>query len=170
MIGVTRSRKEVAMPRTSAKHIMLRRTTLQAALCLASSALTNHAAQASAQQSQDDDNALIRRLLGRSATLSDRVHLIMPPVFSNGYSVPITLAVDSPMTALDYVRQIHVFAPKNPIIVVANFQFTPASGRAEISTRIRLSQPQAVLAVADMTDGTLLMARKWVKVETDGCS
>jgi sulfur-oxidizing protein SoxY len=74
------------------------------------------------------------------------------------------------MTENDHVRRVHVLAPKNPIIVVATFQFTPQSGSAAVSIRIRLAEPQMVLAVAEMNDGALLMARTWVKVETDGCA
>jgi sulfur-oxidizing protein SoxY len=94
----------------------------------------------------------------------------MPAVFPNGYSVPLTLDVDTPMSEQDHVRVVHVLAPRNPIVVVAAFHFTPSSGRAHVSTRIRLAAPQTVLAVAEMSDGAVLMARSWVKVATDGCA
>ena len=102
--------------------------------------------------------------------LSPRVHLDIPAVFGNGYSVPMTLGVDSPMTQTDHVRAIHVLAPANPIVAVATFAFTPLSGRAGISTRIRLAKPQNVLALAELSDGTWLMARRFVTVQTDGCA
>ncbi len=110
------------------------------------------------------------RQTGRAATMSDRVHLDMPAVFGNGYSVPMTLSVDSPMSEADHVRSVELFAPQNPIVAVARFHFTPASGRASVTTRIRLAKPQAVLAVAEMSDGSRLMARRWVKVDTNGCA
>jgi len=65
---------------------------------------------------------------------------------------------------------VRVFAPRNPLVEVAGFHFTPRSGRARISTRIRLAQPQDVVAVAEMSDGTFLMAKKWVEVATNGCA
>jgi len=117
-----------------------------------------------------EDNELVKRQFGRGATLSPRVHLEMPAAFGNGYSVPLTLVVDSAMTEADHVRVVHVLAPKNPIIVVAKFHFTQHSGKAAVATRIRLSEPQTVIAVAEMNDGALLMAGTWVKVDTDGCS
>lgn len=117
-----------------------------------------------------DEDALVKRLAGGMAAVSPRVHLEMPASFSNGYSVPMTLTVDSPMTEADHVRLVRVIAPRNPIVMVATFRFTPRGGRAAVTTRIRLSQPQNVLAVAEMSDGALLMARTWVKVETDGCA
>ncbi len=118
----------------------------------------------------ETDSPLVEQLIGRMATESERVRLEMPTVFANGYSVPVTLAVDSPMTESDYVRSVLVVAPRNPIVTVVKFRFTAQSGRALVSTRIRLSQPQSVLAVAEMSDGLLLMARCWVKVDVDGCT
>src|SRR6202034_1214132 len=50
-----------------------------------------------------DYDELIRKLIGRTAVASPRVHLEMPPVFSNGYTVPLTLEVDSPMIQTAYV-------------------------------------------------------------------
>jgi sulfur-oxidizing protein SoxY len=119
---------------------------------------------------QTEDDEVVERLLGRRATESPRVQLRMPPVFGNGYSVPLTLSVDSPMTETDHVRTVHIIAPKNPILVVANLRFTSDSGRVAVSTRIRLAEPQTVLAVADMSDGALLMARTHVQVDSDGCA
>jgi sulfur-oxidizing protein SoxY len=113
---------------------------------------------------------LIARLMGKKAVNSDLVHLVMPARFPNGYTVPLSLAVDSPMTKTDYVRQIKVLAPYNPIVEVAAFNFTPEHSLARISTRIRLAEPQYVLAVAEMSDGALLMAKSWVSVATNGCS
>jgi sulfur-oxidizing protein SoxY len=119
-----------------------------------------------------DDEAieLVKRLTGRIPTESNRVRLDMPAVFPNGYTVPLSLEVDSPMTEADYVRHVRVLAPRNPLIEVADFRFTPRSGRARVSTRIRLAQPQNVLAVAEMSDGTFLLARTWVKVDINGCA
>jgi sulfur-oxidizing protein SoxY len=55
-------------------------------------------------------------------------------------------------------------------VPAAEFHFTPQSGTALVSTRVRLAQSQYVLAVAEMSDGTLLMARTWVKVDINGCA
>ena len=119
---------------------------------------------------QEDDKELVRQLTGQLPVESPRVQLQMPPVFNNGYSVPLTLEVDSPMTATDFVRVVHVLAPRNPITTLASFHFTPQSGRARVTTRIRLAEPQNVLAAAQMSDGSVLMAKTWVKVDTDGCA
>jgi sulfur-oxidizing protein SoxY len=123
-----------------------------------------------AEPQQEDDMAVIARLVGRTPTPSDRVHLVMPAKFPTGYTVPMDLDVDSPMTEVDHVKRIRVFAPKNPIVEVASFNFVPRRSTPRVSTRIRLAKPQDVVAVAEMSDGTLLMSKAWVDVATDGCA
>jgi sulfur-oxidizing protein SoxY len=118
----------------------------------------------------DEAMELVKRLTGRTPTESDRLRLQMPPVFANGSTVPLAVEVDSPMSETDHVRHVHVLAPRNPLIKVATFHFTPRSGQARVSTRIRLAQPQHVLAVAEMSDGELLMTRAWIEVATNGCA
>lgn len=120
-------------------------------------------------RAQVETMELIERLTGRTATVSDRLHLVMPAVFPTGYTVPMDLDIDSPMTEDDHVRRIRVFAPQNPILEVASFNFVPQRGIARVSTRIRLAEPQYVVAVAEMSDGTLLMTKTWVDVATNGC-
>jgi sulfur-oxidizing protein SoxY len=151
--------------------VVMRRAVLQAAgIVLAATDMAASRGFAAIDDAQTGDPDVVERLTGRRATESPRVQLRMPPVFGNGYSVPLTLSVDSPMTENDYVRTIHIIAPKNPIVVVAKLQFTPESGRVAVSTRIRLAEAQTVLVVAEMSDGALLMARAAVKVDTDGCA
>lgn len=118
----------------------------------------------------DEAIELIERITGRTLTESDRVHLEMPAVFPTGYTVPMMLEVDSPMTELDHVRHIRVFAPKNPIIEIAGFNFVPLRSVARVSTRIRLAAPQHVVAVAEMNDDRFLMTKTWVDVATNGCT
>ncbi|NGO54461.1 thiosulfate oxidation carrier protein SoxY [Allomesorhizobium camelthorni] len=121
-------------------------------------------------RANDEALDLVKQLTGRTATRSDRLRLIMPAEFPTGYTVPMSLDIDSPMTEADHVRQIRVFAPQNPIIEVASFQFVPQRSLPRVSTRIRLAKPQHVVAVAEMSDGVLLMTTTWVRVATDGCA
>ena len=117
----------------------------------------------------DEATELIEQLTGKIPTESDRVHLAMPRIFPNGYTVPLTIEVDSPMTEDDHVKLVRVVAPRNPLIQVATFHFFPQCSQPRVSTRIRLAEPQYVLAVVEMSDGTLLVARTWVEVATNGC-
>jgi sulfur-oxidizing protein SoxY len=58
------------------------------------------------------------------------------------------------MTAADHVKAIHVFNEQNPQPNVIGCVLGPRAGRAAISTRIRLSDTQTVVAIAEMSDGT----------------
>jgi sulfur-oxidizing protein SoxY len=118
----------------------------------------------------DDDVAIIKQLTGKAPVESDRVHLVMPRTFPNGYTVPLSLEIDSPMTDADHVRHVRVFAPRNPLIEVARFHFVPRRSEPRVSTRIRLAEPQYVLVVAEMNDGALLMNKTWVEVATNDCA
>jgi sulfur-oxidizing protein SoxY len=62
---------------------------------------------------------LIKQLTGTIPTESDRLHLAIPRVFPNGYTVPLSLEIDTPMTETDHVRHVRVLAPQNPLIEVA---------------------------------------------------
>ena len=83
-----------------------------------------------------------------------RVKLDAPPLIENGNAVPLTVTVESPMTASDYVKAIHVFNEKNPQPNVISVRLGPRAGRADFSTRIRLADTQTVTAIAELSDGT----------------
>jgi sulfur-oxidizing protein SoxY len=154
--------------------VLMRRAVLRAAwwggMAVVGGTLATRLSFGASGDAPEEDSKLIKRLTGRMPIASSRVHLEMPPVFGNGYTVPLSLEVDSPMIQTDYVRVVHVLAPRNPIIIVGSFQFTPQSGRARVTTRIRLAEPQNVLAAAEMSDGTVLMTKTWVRVDTNGCA
>ena len=117
-----------------------------------------------------DDVAIVKQFTGKTPVESDRVHLAMPRTFPNGYTVPLSLEIDSPMTEADHVRHVRVLAPRNPLIEVARFHFVPRRSEPRASTRVRLAEPQYVLAVAEMNDGALLMNKTWVAVASNGCA
>ena len=125
---------------------------------------------AGAGQEADDSVELIKRLTGKTPVASDRLRLLMPRTFSNGYTVPLGIEVESPMAQSDHVRCVRVVAPRNPLIEVATFHFVPERSLPRVSTRIRLAEPQFVVAVAELNDGTLLMNKTWVDVATNGCA
>ena len=94
-------------------------------------------------------------LFGDRAIQEGRVTVKLPPIAENGHSVPLNVSVDSPMTEDDYVKQIAILSPRNPLPLIGQFHLTPLSGKAEVSTRIRMSGTQAIQAVAEMSDGSL---------------
>ncbi|MEM7497717.1 MAG: SoxY-related AACIE arm protein [Pseudomonadota bacterium] len=104
----------------------------------------------------DKMQAEIAALYGERAITEGRVTLKMPALAENGNSVPMRVSVpDSPMTAEDHVRSITVFSPENPLPVIARFHLSPRSGKADVALRIRLADSQVMVAIAEMSDGTL---------------
>ena len=96
----------------------------------------------------------IAAVIGDAKLNSGRVKLEIPPLVENGNTVACAVAVESPMSASDYVKAIHVFNEKNPQPNVISVKLGPRAGRAVIATRIRLSDTQTVTAIAEMSDGS----------------
>lgn len=96
---------------------------------------------------------ITRWAAGRPVT-EGRVLLDVQPLVENGNAVPISVRVDSPMTAADFVQEIVVFNEKNPQRDVVRLRFGPASGRAQVDTRIRLATSQQLVALARLSDGS----------------
>jgi len=98
--------------------------------------------------------AVMKKVIGEAALHKGKVKLELPPLVENGNSVTMTVSVESPMTAEDHVKAIHVFNEKNPQPNVIGVHLGPRAGRAAFSTRIRLADSQKIIAVAEMSDGS----------------
>lgn len=83
-----------------------------------------------------------------------RVALDIATLVDNGNTVPLTVRVASPMTAADHVQRIGIFNEHNPNAEVAIFHLGPRSGRATVTTRMRLATSQRLVAVARLSDGS----------------
>jgi sulfur-oxidizing protein SoxY len=118
---------------------------------------------------KNDSDDVIKEFTGGKKPVEGKVKLDLPEIAENGNTVPMQVSVDSPMTEQSHVTDLIVIAPENPRAKVATFHFSPASGVAEASTRIRLASTQDVIAIAKMNDGSLYMASKQVKVTVGGC-
>jgi len=111
----------------------------------------------------------IRKVVGDARVSPGRVKLELPPLVENGNAVPLTIGVESPMTAADHVRAIHVFTEKNPQPNVVSVRLGPRAGRASVSTRIRLADTQTVTAIAELSDGSFYSDRVDVVVTLAAC-
>lgn len=111
----------------------------------------------------------IAAFTGGTEPQSGKITLTAPEIAENGNTVPISVDVDSPMTEDAYVESVIILAEGNPNPEVLTFNFTPMSGAATATTRIRLAQTQNVIAIAKMSDGSLYSDRKEVKVTIGGC-
>jgi sulfur-oxidizing protein SoxY len=119
--------------------------------------------------SASDVAAEIKKLYGDKAPASGRIKLDVPQIAENGLVVPINIDVESPMTPADYVKSVHVFAEGNPQPGVVTYRFTPETGKASASTRMRLAQTQDIVVVVEMSNGQLFSTRQEVKVTIGGC-
>lgn len=99
--------------------------------------------------------AAIRDAFGDTPIEEGKVNVTLPDLTENGNSVALSVEVDCAMTEDDHVRSIHVFSEKNPLPDIATFYLNAQSGRARVTTRIRLADSQSIVAVATMSDGTL---------------
>ena len=102
----------------------------------------------------DELAAAVASYAGGATVTPGKVRLDIAELVDNGNVVPITITVDSPMTAADHVRAIAVFNEKNPQRDVAKFTLGQRYGKAQVSTRIRLATTQKLVAVAQMSDGS----------------
>ena len=119
---------------------------------------------------QADELQAVLRAYARGAPVrTGRVRFDIAPLVENGNTVPVTITVESPMTAADHVQEIALFNERNPQRDVARFQLTPRSGRAEVSTRIRLATSQQLVALARMADGSVWSASVDVIVTLAAC-
>jgi sulfur-oxidizing protein SoxY len=122
-------------------------------------------ALASAKEAADQ----IAKFTGGKTPDASKISIELPEIAENGNTVPLAISVDAPMTADDYVSEVLVVAEGNPNPGVATFNFTPMSGKADASTRIRLATTQNIVVVAKTSKGAFYTGQKLVKVTIGGC-
>ena len=113
--------------------------------------------------------ALVDGIVAGRTPIENGVRLELPEIAENGSSVPVTIAVESPMTVDDHVTALHLVSERNPEALIATARFTPTSGRAALATRMRLAESQTVWAVAETSTGAVLVGRRRVTVTVGGC-
>jgi sulfur-oxidizing protein SoxY len=111
----------------------------------------------------------MRKVLGGATPAPGRVKLVLPPLIDNGNAVPVSVTVDSPMTAADHVKSIHVFAERNPLPNMLSVYLGPRAGRAAVSTRVRVADTQNIVAIAEMSDGSFWSDSVHVVVTLSAC-
>lgn len=109
------------------------------------------------------------KIIGQAKPIQGKLTLELPELAENGNLVPFTILVDSPMTDADHVKSLYLISTANPQPDIAVFQVTPAAGKASVSSRMRLSGTQDVIAIAALSNGTYLTAQRTVKVTIGGC-
>lgn len=107
----------------------------------------------------------IAEAIGGAEVSAEGLELVLPLVAEDGSSVPLVIKSDAGLR----ITRLSVFATGNPTPEIAVFEFGPEIPALNLSTRIRLSDSQAVVAVAHTEDGRVLLAQRQVRVTTSGC-
>jgi sulfur-oxidizing protein SoxY len=116
-------------------------------------------------------DATLKRLFGNRTfqRAEDKLKLELPLIAEDGGNVAITVDSNLAVSGAVAVNNIYIISDKNRRPMLAKFSFTPDSGRAFVSTAIRLATTTDVRAIAEMSDGTLYSASKHVRVTISGC-
>ena len=145
---------------------MIGRRRFLALACAAAAAASSSAARATPAAMQE----AIGKVTGGAGAPKGKVKLDVAPLIENGNSVVLSVSVDSPMTANDYVKAIHVFAPENPLPNMLSAYLGPRSGRARITTRVRVADSQTLVAIAQFSDGSFRSDSVAVVVTLAACT
>lgn len=124
---------------------------------------------AAAQDKPPTFDELKAKILGGKTAEEAKINIELPEIAENGNTVPYTVTIESPMTDGDYVKALHVLASGNPAPSIATYHFSPLSGQAFASSRMRLAKTQDVYAVAELSNGNFLIGKRTVKVTIGGC-
>jgi sulfur-oxidizing protein SoxY len=84
-------------------------------------------------------------------------------------TVPVMVNAMIDQSPEEYIKAVYLIVERNPSPVAGVFHFFPDSGRVKVETRLRFEDFSFVRAVAEMNDGRLYMAQRWVKA-AGGCS
>ena len=119
---------------------------------------------------KEDADEAIQKITSNAKIQDGRVTLTIPPLIENGNLVVLKVSVESPMTANDYVKAIHVIAEGNPLPNIFTVYLTPRSGTANITTRVRLADSQRVWAIAQMSNGSFWQGSAETLVTLSACT
>ena len=83
--------------------------------------------------------------------------------------VPISITSKIAQNPNRFIKKIYLLIDKNPTPVAGIFTLSQKAGRADIETRVRLEEYTFVRAVAELNNGDLHMAHRYVRA-SGGCS
>jgi len=112
---------------------------------------------------------MVRPYVQNQDLKKEAVTLSLPMLADNGHMVPLSLKIDSPMTEASHITHVYLISQRNPVPLMAKFVMGPWSGRADLSTRVRLSGNQSVIALARRSDGNFIYDVQEVVVTEAAC-
>lgn len=115
--------------------------------------------------------ATIKRLFGNRPLQrgDDKIKVELPQIAEDGGGVAISIDSTLPVSGAAALSNFYIVADKNRRPMLAKFGFTPESGRAMVTTSIRLATSTDVRVIGELSDGTLYAVSKHVRVTISGC-
>lgn len=159
------------MPKSEQPGAISRRTVIVATAAIAAAQfLAGRAvAELAGERSRSFQEAYAKIVGDRTPEASEAFAVELPELAENGNMVLFKLNVESPMTQTENVKALHLLSTQNPQGHVATFRLSLLSGKASVSGRMRLAKTQDVVALAELSDGRILMASRNVQVTIGGC-
>jgi len=118
----------------------------------------------------EEAKRIVKNIIKGREIRNNLINLKAPDIAENGNTVPISFSVNCSMENNDFPRIVHILVLDNPFPEIAKFYFTPASGEANVSIRIRMRTSSNIVAIAEMADGTVGQTKSYVDVTIGACS
>ncbi|SUA58761.1 sulfur oxidation protein SoxY [Oligella ureolytica] len=119
--------------------------------------------------SKAEVQALIDAFAGDATIEEYGLSMVMDPLASNPSSIPVQAVFNEQIDDNNYCEELIFIAEGNPIPLACRFKFTALSGTTEVAFRTRLIDAQYIRALARMSDGRILSARRYVTVVAGAC-
>lgn len=130
-------------------------------------------AQTTSRAAPQPDSAEADRIAAEFAAgaepLTEGLVLNVPALGDNPAAVPVGVTIAEPISENLWCEEIILIAERNPMPLACRFRFSPLTGTAEASVRLRLIESMPIRAMARMSDGRILAARAEITVAAGGC-
>ena len=107
-------------------------------------------------------------LAGRAPRFG-RLTLDIPRLADNGNAVPLRIVMTGLFATGTELRSIRLYSEKNPVPLMARFDFPVPPARADIDARVRLAGTQRIAAIVELANGDLHAAIADVEVTISAC-
>jgi sulfur-oxidizing protein SoxY len=98
-----------------------------------------------------------------------RLALDIPRLADNGNAVPLRISMTGLFASGAELLSIRLYSEKNPVPLMARFDFPVPPARADVDARVRLAGTQRIAAVAELANGELHAAVADVDVTISAC-
>lgn len=127
------------------------------------------ATTAAARKDSAEADRIVAEFLGGATALATGLELDMPALADNPASVTARIHVTEAITDDLWCEEIILIAERNPAPLAGRIKLSALAGVADVSMRMRLIETMPVRALARMSDGRFLEARKDITVAAGGC-